>query len=75
MSDDQPDRGRLGTEDTPHGSARDGRTRGKCVAPDNPGDRTCNPTEGRARRAPSPRAVRDHFNPECEPTTAEGAKP
>ena len=72
MSDKQPDRGRLGTEETPHGRARDSRTRGIYVAPDNLGDRTCNPTETRARRVPSPRAVRVPF-PRIEPMTAKEA--
>ena len=72
MSDKQQDRGRLGTEEAPHGSARDSRTRGLFIAPDNPGDGTCNPTEPRARRVPSPRAVRVPF-PSIEQIAAKGA--
>ena len=68
--DQQPDRGRLGTEETLHGCARDSRARGESVAPINPGDGTCNLTEIRARRVPSPRAVRDPF-PELHSMGAE----
>lgn len=72
MSDKQQDRGRLGTEEAPHGRARDSRTCGLYVAPDNPGDGTCSPTEPRARRVPSPRAVPVPF-PKIEQITAKGA--
>jgi hypothetical protein len=68
--DEQPDRGRFGTEETPHGCARDSRACGESVAPINPVDGTCNLTEIRARRVPSPRAVRDPF-PELYPTGAQ----
>ena len=55
------DRGRLGTEDTPVGCARDGRTSGTCVALDIRGGTTCTPTSLRARRASSPRVVPGSF--------------
>ena len=69
---DRLNRGRLGTEEAPCGRARDSRTCGLSVAPDNPSDGTCNPTEPRAHRVPSPRAVRVPF-PRIEPMTAKGA--
>jgi hypothetical protein len=54
-------RGQLGTEEILDGCARDSRACGNCVARHNPDDGTCNPTATRARRAPSPRAVRGQF--------------
>lgn len=70
----EPDRGRFGTEEIPHGSARDRSTCGRCVVPDNPSDVARGLTENRARRVPSPRAVREHF-PKCErrPIATRGA--
>jgi len=73
MSNEQQDCGRLGTDETPHDCARNSRTRGKCVAPDNLGDETCNPTETRACRVPSPRAVRANFSLKPNQTAAKGA--
>src|SRR6266850_1786509 len=70
MSDEQPDRGRLGSEATLRGRARDSRTCGESVAAINPGDGTCNLTEVRAHRVPSSRAVRDPF-PTLHPTGVE----
>jgi hypothetical protein len=62
MSSKQQFRGRLGTEETLNGSARDRRTGGTHVASNNPGgDETCTPTEIRARRTPSLRVARDPF--------------
>ena len=60
-----PYRGRFGSEETPHGRARDRRTCGICVVPDNPSDTSRNLTKNRARRVPSPRAVREKF-PQAE---------
>jgi hypothetical protein len=70
----EPFRGRFGSEEIPHGCARDRSTCGICVVPDNPTDASRGLTENRARRVPSPRAVRGKF-PKAEygPLTTTGA--
>ena len=69
-----PSRGRFGNEEIPHGRARDRRTCGICVVPDNPNDVARSLTENRARRVPSPRAVRGKFpKAESRPITTTGA--
>ena len=57
----EPYRGRFGSEETPHGSARERRSCGTRVVPDNPNDVARSLTKNRARRVPSPRAVRLKF--------------
>jgi len=67
-------RGRFGYEEFPHGRARDERTCGLCVVPDNPSDAARSLTKNRARRVPSPRSARDYFaNSERGQITTPGA--